>query len=230
MVEQSRPKRARQEREPVGSVAEETARLVEALGGWAEGLREQHGDGHPDPGHTDPAHTSATDADATDADATATDATDADPVGARQDTGQQGDEGAAAGNTSRCEHCGVSSRAGEALACRLCPVCQGISLLRTVRPETVERLADVAAALSGALRDIAADRFGQPPPNPQPPPPRGQRVQDIVVDDEDDDEDDDDEPGAPPDDAAPRSTRPSGTARSTAPTPASRTRQESTAP
>ena len=180
MVEQSRQERARQEREPVGSVAEETARLVEALGGWADGLRAQHGDDHPD---ADPAHT---DADAADADAADADAADADPA--------------------RCEHCGVSSRAGEARACRLCPVCQGIALLRTVRPETVERLADVAAALSGTLRDIAAERFRQPPPSPQPPPPRGQRVQDIVVDDEDDD------------DAPLRTTDPS------------RTRQESTAP
>jgi hypothetical protein len=185
---------SRQEREPVGSVAEETARLVEALGGWAEDLRAQHSAAPADPdppadAEAAPGH-SAGGADSADS------ADTADPAG---------------GSTARCQHCGTSSRAGEALACRLCPVCQGIALLRTVRPETVERLADVAAALSGALRDIAAERFGQPPPTPQPPPPRGQRVQDIVVDDEDDDDQ-----GAPP--------------RSTAPTPASRTRQESTAP
>ena len=100
----------------------------------------------------------------------------------------------------RCEHCGVASRAGEALACQLCPLCQGIALLRTVRPETVERLADLAASLSGALRDIAADRFREPPA----PPPRGQRVQDISVDDED-------EPGPAPTD------RPRRTQESTAP-------------
>ena len=201
---------SRQDREPVGSVAEETARLVEALGGWAEGLRAQHDDAAP---------------------------RDSEPS-ARADTGAQ--------QNARCEHCGTSSRAGEALACRLCPVCQGIALLRTVRPETVERLADVAAALSGALRDIAADRFGQPPPTPPPPPPRGQRVQDIVVDDEDAGEDKDADQGARPGttrpgSTAPRSTAPRSTARSstarsstaprsTAPTPASRTRQESTAP
>lgn len=196
----------RQEREPVGSVAEETARLVEALGGWAEGLRAQHADARPD------------------ADARAdAEPADAEPAGARPDDRQPdegrpadgqrhdrrpGHEDASGGDTARCEHCGVSSRVGEAQACRLCPVCQGIALLRTVRPETVERLADVAAALSGALRDLAADRFGQPPPTPQPSPPRGQRVQDIVVDDEDDDDQ-----GAPP-----RRTDPS------------RTRQESTTP
>jgi hypothetical protein len=79
-------------------------------------------------------------------------------------------------------------------------VCQGIALLRSVRPETVERLADLAAALSGALRDIAADRFGQPPPPPPPAPPRGQRVQDIAVDDED-------EPGTAPTTDHPRRTQ-----------------------
>jgi hypothetical protein len=59
-----------------------------------------------------------------------------------------------------------------------------------VRPETVERLADLAGALSGVLRDIAAERAeraGQgAPARPEPPPRRGQRVQDISVDDEDD--------------------------------------------
>jgi hypothetical protein len=210
----------RQEREPVGSVAEETARLVEALGGWAEGLRAQHADdgaahtaptGRPDrePGPTDPGPSDEEPSDAG--------PSDGEPAHAGPTDAGPSDGGAGAGTTARCEHCGVSSRAGEALACRLCPVCQGIALLRTVRPETVERLADVAAALSGALRDIAADRFGQPPPAPHPPPPRGQRVQDIVVGDEDDDDDQ----------GAPRASSGPPTA---APTAASRPRQESTAP
>jgi hypothetical protein len=168
-------------------VAEETARLLEALGGWAEGL------GVP-----------AGEAPAADHDVADHDAADHDDEAAA-DPGADRADGHAAGArpTTRCEHCGVSSRAGEALACQLCPVCQGISLLRSVRPETVERLADLAAALSGALRDIAADRFGQPPPPP--PPPRGQRVQDIAVDDED-------EPGT-----APTTDRPRRTQESTAP-------------
>ncbi|MDF2092373.1 hypothetical protein P0Y31_08465 [Knoellia sp. 3-2P3] len=185
----------RQGREPVGSVAEETARLLEALGGWAEGLgvpageapAADHGAGDHDDGDHDDEATAA--------------------PGADRDQRDQRAHGHAAGarHTTRCEHCGVSSRAGEALTCQLCPVCQGISLLRSVRPETVERLADLAAALSGALRDIAADRFGQPPPPPPPAPPRGQRVQDIAVDDED-------EPGT-----APTTDRPRRTQESTAP-------------
>lgn len=160
----------RQEREPVGSVAEETARLVEALGGWAEGLRAHDRDGSPSGERAgEAAHEERRDE-------------------RREDGGEGGGDGRqGAWRSTRCEHCGASSRAGEAPTCQLCPVCQGIALLRTVRPETVERLADLAAALSGALRDVAADRFGQAAPSQRPsPPPRGHRVQDIAVDDEDD--------------------------------------------
>jgi hypothetical protein len=137
----------------VGTVAEETARLVEALGDWARS-------------------------------ATAGEA--AQPEEAAPDQ-------AGTRHTPGCERCGgTSPAAGEAIACQLCPVCQGIALLRAVRPETVERLADLAGALSGVLRDIAAERAeragraGQgAPARPDPPPRRGQRVQDINVDDED---------------------------------------------
>jgi hypothetical protein len=76
------------------------------------------------------------------------------------------------------------------VTCQLCPVCQGIGLLRSVRPETVDRLADLAGALAATLRDIAGQRradggSGHPSsPAPSTPPTRS-RVQDIAVDDED---------------------------------------------
>jgi len=38
--------------------------------------------------------------------------------------------------------------------CQLCPVCQLIGLLRATRPETVEHLAEAAAALVAALRSV----------------------------------------------------------------------------
>ena len=143
--------------EPVGTVAEETARLVEALGDWARS-------------------------------ATAGEAAQPDRLPRRLPRTRRAREhtarvGAVRGHLRR-------RPAGEAIACQLCPVCQGIALLRAVRPETVERLADLAGALSGVLRDIAAERAeraGQgAPARPEPPPRRGQRVQDINVDDEDD--------------------------------------------
>jgi hypothetical protein len=128
-------------REPVGSVAEETARLVEALGGWAQGVATDHGAA---PGATAPGA--------------------GEVPGGRPEPGGPRAEG--------CGQCGSTARAGEAAACQLCPICQGIALLRAVRPETVERLADLAAALSGTLRDIATERRRQ---SPAPPPPRGHR-------------------------------------------------------
>jgi hypothetical protein len=77
---------------------------------------------------------------------------------------------------------------GQAVTCQLCPVCQGIGLLRSVRPETVDRLADLAGALAATLRDIAgqrrADAGGTPSGKPPSQPSRG-RVQDIPVADED---------------------------------------------
>lgn len=54
----------------------------------------------------------------------------------------------------------VRTRAGghlEGLAtgapeCTMCPICQGISAVRGVRPETVEHLLDAAASFVAALR------------------------------------------------------------------------------
>ena len=165
--------------EPVGTVAEETARLVEALGDWARSATTGEA--------AQPEHSAQPDQAAPD---------QADHPGRGDDaaqTAQPGGGGAAedqAGtrHTPGCERCGGAGlAAGEALACQLCPVCQGIALLRAVRPETVERLADLAGALSAVLRDIAAERAGQgAPARPEPPPRHGQRVQDISVDDEDD--------------------------------------------
>ena len=77
---------------------------------------------------------------------------------------------------------------GQAVTCQLCPVCQGIGLLRSVRPETVDRLADLAGALAATLRDIAGQRradAGGAPTSRHPSQPSRGRVQDITIDDED---------------------------------------------
>ena len=142
---------------PVGSVAEEAARLLDALGGWvstsgyaAEPAREEA----PDPAVPD---------------------TEAPPDETRtQDAGH-------------CGHCGAADGGGRPVTCQWCPVCQGIGLLRSVRPETVDRLADLAGALATALRDVAThtrDRAAGPPA-PHEPGTRGPRVQDITIDDDD---------------------------------------------
>ncbi|HEX5524275.1 MAG TPA: hypothetical protein VFX53_12570 [Pedococcus sp.] len=180
--------------EPVGTVAEETARLVEALGDWArsatagEAAQPEHSaqpdQASPDQASPDQASPDQAAPDEADHAGRGDDAADA----AQPDGGSTAADRAGTRHTPGCERCeGTGPAAGEAITCQLCPVCQGIALLRAVRPETVERLADLAGALSGVLRDIAAERAGQAAPTrPEPPPRRGQRVQDISVDDEDD--------------------------------------------
>jgi hypothetical protein len=133
---------ADQEHPPVGSVAEEAARLLDALGGWAS----THGyaAGSPEPATTP-----------------------------------------GAGGAHGCPTCGAQEGVGKAVVCQLCPVCQGIGLLRSVRPETVDRIADLAGALAATLRDLADQRrAGGAAPDDGPGPGAG-RVQDIPVDDED---------------------------------------------
>ena len=62
---------------------------------------------------------------------------------------------------------GVATGAPE---CSVCPVCQGISALRQVRPETVEHLLDAAASFVAALRTTVSGHV---------PPPAGSRPPDV---------------------------------------------------
>jgi hypothetical protein len=54
-----------------------------------------------------------------------------------------------------CAHCG-GGPVGTPEACRLCPLCRGIALLRSVRPEIVEQLADLSSVVTECLRDMVA--------------------------------------------------------------------------
>lgn len=90
--------------------------------------------------------------------------------------------------TGACAACGREGD-GTPFACRVCPLCQGIALLRSVRPETVDRLADFALAVAGSLREMAtmsrADGQDSPARSASESPSNGATVQDIRVDDED---------------------------------------------
>ena len=163
------------ERPAVGTVAQEAARLLDALGGWASSTqagyaaRPAPSPAAPDEGGSD--HPS-------------------DEGGSDRPPDQGGsDRDPFAGQAHRCESCGAENGMGQAVTCQLCPVCQGIGLLRSVRPETVDRLAELAAALAATLRDIAgqrrADAGASPPRKSSSQAARG-RVQDITVDDDDD--------------------------------------------
>ncbi len=148
-------------RAAAGTVADETARLVEALGVWATSVSPSSG--------TAACATSGTAAAAAPPPHRARQppTQQARPEGsdddARDDTGPH--DGAAPRqeprsetpyDVGRCAHCGARTGVGQAVSCHVCPICQGIALLRTVRPETVDRLADLAGAVAATLREVAA--------------------------------------------------------------------------
>jgi hypothetical protein len=148
------------ERPAVGTVAEEAARLLDALGGWATSTQAGYA--------AKPAPSAA--------------------PRAQDDPEQDSSAARPGGPESRCESCGAENGMGQAVTCQLCPVCQGIGLLRSVRPETVDRLADLAGALAATLRDLAgqrrADAEAAPTKKSSHQSARA-RVQDITVEDED---------------------------------------------
>ena len=125
------------ERRPVGSVAEETARLLDALLAGTPGVDET-----ADGGATDHAYRSDSPSNAA--------AGSAEPC-------------PTCGHVPGAAH----ATTGDGEVCHLCPVCQLLRVVRTVRPETLDRLADLAAAVTDTLRDVAASRWretGSPPP------------------------------------------------------------------
>ena len=140
---------------PRGTVADETARLVEALGVWAtsassaSGTRPRHAPvrrRRPTPPHgSGPAEAPTTTRAAGRRPGHADDARRA-----RAGRGETPDDVGPLRALRRRDRC------GPAISCQVCPICQGIALLRTVRPETVDRLADLAGAVAATLRDVAA--------------------------------------------------------------------------
>lgn len=97
----------------------------------------------------------------------------------------------APGPCPTCGHIGEPTATGAAQVCHLCPVCQLLRVVRAVRPETLDRLADLAAAVTDALREAAASRlrepadFSQGAERPTRPTVHDIAVEDIAVEDED---------------------------------------------
>ena len=142
---------AEHDRPPVGSVAEEASRLLDALGGWAGSASAAYAASapHDDPPHDDAPH------DREPHEPARTETAD----GAhREDGADERADGSPLHGASRCASCGAENGVGQAVTCQLCPVCQGIALVRSVRPETVDRLADLAGAIAATLRDLADQR------------------------------------------------------------------------
>src|SRR3954468_14800512 len=145
-------------RAAAGTVADETARLVEALGVWATSVSPTSGTSAPAPSRTSAPAASRTSAragsastpQAPGAPTAATPQTPPetsddhapDDTGARDGAApEQEPRSEASYGVGRCGHCGAETGVGRAVSCQVCPICQGIALLRTVRPETVDRLA-----------------------------------------------------------------------------------------
>jgi hypothetical protein len=88
-----------------------------------------------------------------------------------------------------CSVCG-GVRDDTAATCRLCPLCRGVALLRSVRPETVDLLADLAVSIAASLRDVATRARAADPASSAGAASQGPRdgdratVQDIPVEDE----------------------------------------------
>lgn len=74
----------------------------------------------------------------------------------------------AAASTAATPVCGCGRGTGVDLVCKMCPVCRAAEFLHTVRPETLERFADVLAMVAGSLHAIAADRSGTHGADPSP--------------------------------------------------------------
>jgi hypothetical protein len=169
------------DRAAAGIVADETARLVEALGVWATSVSPTSGTSARPTSGTSARPTSGTSAptasgtsapagsaSAPEAPSAPTDTSRQNPSGTSDDHAPD-DSGARDGSAAeeeprseasygvgRCGHCGAETGVGRTVSCQVCPICQGIALLRTVRPETVDRLADVAGAVAATLREVAA--------------------------------------------------------------------------
>jgi hypothetical protein len=47
--------------------------------------------------------------------------------------------------------------------CGICPACQLLRLVRSARPEVYEHLADAAASLTAAIRELASEYVPAPP-------------------------------------------------------------------
>src|SRR4051812_33009547 len=147
-------------RAAAGTVADETARLVEALGVWATSVSPTSGMSAPAPSRTSAPAASRTSAPAasrtsTPAGSASTPQAPGAPTAATpqtppetsddhapDDTGtrdgaapEQEPRGKASYGVGRCGHCGAETGVGRAVSCQVCPICQGIALLRTVRPE-----------------------------------------------------------------------------------------------
>lgn len=164
----------------IGTVAQEAARLIEDMATMARSSFNGVDDPSPYAGQQAPEAASPQDAGLA-GDHETRDRGSGDHETRARDTADESTAGV-------CSVCGADGDDTPA-SCRICPLCRGIALMRSVRPETVDLLADLALSVAAGLRDVAARSRASAPPSSRPAPgghPDGERttVQDIPVDDE----------------------------------------------
>jgi hypothetical protein len=134
----------------VGKVADEAARLIEALSGWAQTSPSAEPAEPSQPGASAESGETAQPGASGEQQAAAGSGEESRSNDEREEPGEQ---------QGTCAQCGapVRGHASPAVAavCRVCPVCQGVGLLSTLRPETLDRLVDVASAALVGLRTLA---------------------------------------------------------------------------
>ena len=173
----------------IGTVAQEAARLIEDMATMARSTYSSVDDPSPHP--AEPASGAAS-READQGTGRAPDPDAGDRAAGDRATGDGATGAREAGPESSTGVCSVCGADGDdtPASCRICPLCRGIALLRSVRPETVDLLADLALSVAAGLRDVATrTRAAAPAPPSRPQPgsqPDGERttVQDIPVDDE----------------------------------------------
>src|ERR1035437_3382895 len=163
----------------IGTVAQEAARLIEDMATMARSSRSSGDDPSPYAGEGSAAPVGPEAPHAAGP-------SERDPAGGSETTDE-----ASEGTCSMCgaEH---SDTLGDSTpsSCRICPLCRGIALLRSVRPETVDLLADLAMSGAGPLRGVAVwSRASDPASSARstsgaPPEPDRAPVQHIPVNDE----------------------------------------------
>lgn len=167
--------------DPIGTVADETAKLAEALRALTRSrdLPPTPGSGLPpfrsdDGGFVGPGS----------AGSSSSSGSSGSSGSARASSPSEGSDTATDDHRSddhRCPTCGHSNAAppaaslGQDPVCRVCPICRGIDLLRRVSPDTIEQVASFASFIGMALKDIAdaqRERAARPrpPADPTPPP------------------------------------------------------------
>lgn len=158
--------------ETTDALGAEAARLAEAFTAWV-GERATTDSEKPHGADEDPeVRSPISDRSATEP---ATDDSAAGDRGADDPAGDESGTGSDSG-ASGSPVCGCNSQTGVDVVCRMCPICRAAEFLHTVRPEVLERCADVLAMIAGSLQAIAADRPAQPSSSrPSPPPPSASR-------------------------------------------------------